>query len=242
MQKRIKILDVWINNVSMEDTVNITETFIAEKKPHLIVTANAEIVMLAGKDPDFAKILAEAALVVPDGAGVVWAAKYYGHNMQERVTGYDLTQRLLALSAKIGYKVYMFGGAPGIVEEAADTAGQTYPGINIIGIHDGFLNSETEAKIIADIKAKRPDILLVALGVPKQEKWIARNAGKLNVPIAIGVGGSFDIMAGRLKRAPLWMQQSGLEWLYRLVSQPWRLIRMLALPRFVIKVITTKNS
>lgn len=225
----------------MDQAVKMIEDYIVDKTPHLIATANAEMVMLAQEDKELDAILNTASLVVPDGAGVVWAARHYGFTMPERVAGYDLTQKLLAKSAIKGYKIYMFGAAPGIAEKAKVIAETLYPGLNIVGVRNGFFSAPDEHEIIANIKACKPDILLVALGVPKQEKWLASNLQKLGLPVAMGVGGTFDVMSGTMKRAPLWMQRANLEWMFRLFSQPQRAIRMLALPRFVFKVITGKK-
>lgn len=225
----------------MDQAVDLIESYITDKTPHLIATANAEMVMMAQEDNELAAILNNASLVVPDGAGVVWAARHYGYNMPERVTGYDLTQNLLATAAKKGYRIYMFGAAPGIAQKAKETAEVRHHGIKIIGVRDGYFSSQEEANIIQHIKDAQPDILFLALGVPKQEKWLAKHLNEMNVPVAIGVGGTFDVMSGTTKRAPLWMQRANLEWMYRLLSQPQRAIRMLALPRFVLKVLTAKK-
>lgn len=226
----------------MSDAVTLTENFIQEKTPHLIVTANAEMVMLAQSDQELATILSEASLVVPDGAGVVWAARHKGHAMPERVAGFDLVQHLLAQSAIKGYRVFMFGAAPGIAERAKQTAEKKYTGLQIVGVQHGYFTPADEEGLISAICEAKPDILLVALGVPRQEKWLARNLCQLRVPVSIGVGGTFDVMAGTVKRAPLWMQHVNMEWLYRLLSQPQRALRMLALPRFVIDVVIGKKD
>lgn len=225
----------------MQQALKMIEKIISERKPQIVATANAEMVMMAQQDSELAKVLYEAALVVPDGAGVVWAARYLGNEMPERVAGFDLVQRLLSESAIKGYRVYLFGGAPGIAERAKDIMESKFPGLRIVGVRDGFFTINDEEKIIQEIKTSQPDILLVALGVPKQEKWIARHMNELQVPISIGVGGTFDVMAGVVKRAPFWMQRANLEWLFRLMSQPQRAGRMLALPRFVLKVWSKKH-
>lgn len=235
------VLNVSIDAVTMSEAVARLENFIAEKKPHLVATANAEMVMLAQEDQELADILASCHLVVPDGAGVVWAARYQGYTMPERVAGYDLAQNLLAQAAKKGYRVFMFGTKPEIIEKAENTALSRFPGLVIAGTRHGFFTKNDEAEIIATINAAKPDILLAALGVPKQEKWLASNLDKLQVPVCMGVGGTFDVMAGAVKRAPLWMQRTGLEWSYRLIRQPQRLIRMTALPKFVMKVMLGKK-
>lgn len=241
MHKRVAVLNVMIDAVTMSEAVEVLESYIAESKQHLVATANAEMVMMAQKDKELARILSKADLVVPDGAGVVWAARYKGFEVPERVAGYDLVQCFLARAAKQKYRIFLFGGAPGIAEQAKITAENRYPGVQIVGTRNGFFTEETEEAVIEEINASGANVLLVALGVPKQEKWLSRNLGKLSVALAIGVGGTFDVMAGTVKRAPLWMQRANLEWLFRLGLQPQRALRMLALPSFVMRVITQKT-
>jgi N-acetylglucosaminyldiphosphoundecaprenol N-acetyl-beta-D-mannosaminyltransferase len=235
------VLDVSIDTVTMSEAVAKLEQFIVEKTPHLIATANAEMVMLAQNDQELATILNQCDLVVPDGAGVVWAARHLGYTMPERVAGYDLSQNLLAQAADKGYCVFMFGSQSEIVEKAKSIALERYPGLRVVGTREGFFTEQDESSIIELISTAKPDILLAALGVPKQEKWLARNLSSLKVPVCMGVGGTFDVMAGAVKRAPLWMQRTGLEWLFRLILQPQRVIRMMALPRFALKVMLSKK-
>ena len=242
MRNRVAVLDVMIDSVTMKEAVNKVEDFIAQKNTHLVVTPNAEIIMMAKQDQELAHIIHNADLVVPDGAGVVWAARYHGDSMPERVAGYDLVQNLLVAAMDKKYRIYMLGGAPGVVDKAKLAAEKRFPGVQIVGTRHGFFTKEEEPEIINTIKKCRPDVLLVALGVPRQEKWIAKYQQELAVPVAIGVGGTFDVMAGVVKRAPLWMQKASLEWLYRLLSEPKRGIRMLALPRFVMRVILGKKK
>ncbi|WP_425061004.1 N-acetylglucosaminyldiphosphoundecaprenol N-acetyl-beta-D-mannosaminyltransferase [Sporomusa carbonis] len=241
MGTRATVLNIMIDTVTMSEAVAKIEQYIAEKTPHLIATANAEMVMMAQEDQELAAILRQCALVVPDGAGVVWAARHQGYTMPERVTGYDLAQNLLAKAVAKGYRVFMFGGQPDIVEKAKNIALKQYPGLNVAGTRHGFFSAQDEPAIIESIQSAKPDILLVALGVPKQEKWLAKHLEKLNVPVCMGVGGTFDVMAGAVKRAPLWMQRINLEWLFRLICQPQRIIRMMALPRFAIKIMLGKK-
>ena len=235
-RKFANILGIHVDRISMPEALATLELFIRQQKPHIIATANAEMVMLAQNDPELHAILNAADLVLADGAGVVWAAKKMGTEVPERVAGYDLTQKLLERAAIAGYRVFWLGASQGVAEAAAAKAESKWPGLISAGIRDGYFSSD-DASVAQTINASRPDILLCALGVPKQEKWLARNVGALNVPVAIGVGGTFDVMAGKVTRAPLWMQQSGLEWLYRLICQPSRFMRMLALPRFVARVL-----
>ena len=206
-----------------------------------VTTANAEMLMRATHDEEPRRILNASALVVPDGAGTVWAARHLGHAMPERVAGYDLAQELLRCAPAEGHSVYFFGSAPGVAEKAKAKAEQLYPGIEIVGVRNGFFSPADNAAIIAEIRAARPDLLLVALGVPKQEKWIAAHLAELDVPVAIGVGGTLDVMAGVMKRAPHWMQKAKLEWLFRGLMQPKRAGRLLALPKFVLKVHASRK-
>jgi N-acetylglucosaminyldiphosphoundecaprenol N-acetyl-beta-D-mannosaminyltransferase len=236
------VLNVKIDAITMVEALIKIEKFITERRPRLIATANAEMVMLAQEDNGLAGILDKADLVLPDGAGVVWAARYMGQQMPERVAGYDLVQRLLAEAAIKGYRIYFFGGAPNIADQAKLTAENNYPGVSIVGTRNGYFTENDEPEIIADICDSQPDILLVALGIPKQEKWLAAHIQQLKVPVAIGVGGTFDVMAGVVQRAPLWMQRTSLEWLFRLLRQPTRFVRMLALPRFVLRVMSSKKG
>ncbi len=242
VRNRVAVLNVMVDVVTMQEAVHAVEEFIALKKTHMVFTPNAEMIMMANRDPQLAKVLNHADLVVPDGAGVVWAARYNGHNMPERVAGYDLVQNLLKKAATKKYRIYMLGGAPGIVEKAKSAAERRYSGVEIVGTHNGFFSKDDELEIINHIKACKPDILLVALGVPRQEKWIAEFAEQIEVPVAIGVGGTFDVMSGTVRRAPLWMQNAKLEWMYRLLSDPKRAGRMLALPRFVMQVRANKKK
>jgi len=239
---KVTVLDVLIDAITMAEATAQLEQFISEKTPHLVATANAEMVMLAQEDNELAAVLAKSHLVVPDGAGVVWAARHQGYTKVERVAGYDLAQNLLLEASKKGYRVFMFGSQPDIVAKAKTVALARYPGLCIVGTRHGFFTTQDEPAIIQAITATKPDILLAALGVPRQEKWLARNLTKLNVPVSMGVGGTFDVMAGAVKRAPLWMQRTSLEWLFRLLCQPKRAIRMLALPRFALKVMLGKKD
>lgn len=239
--KKVPILNVLIDAVTMNEAVQRVEGFMKSKEPHLIATANAEMIMMANHDAELKDILNSAALVVPDGAGAVWAARHQGYAMPERVAGYDMAQQLLALSAKKKYRVYLLGAAPGVAEKAKKQAEKKYKGVSIVGVHDGYFNDENEADIIKEIRAAQPHLLLVALGVPRQEKWIKKHMAELKVPALIGVGGTFDVMAGIVKRAPVWMQRARLEWLYRGIKQPQRLGRLMALPKFVMRVCREKK-
>lgn len=239
--KQVEILGVNVNSLTMAQAVEAVQQFIAEKKVALVATANAEMLMRATQDEELKDILNRADLVVPDGAGTVWAAGHLGEPMPERVAGFDLAQELMAAAPARGDRIYFFGSAPGVADKAKRKAEELYPGIQVVGVRNGFFSEADEPQIIAEIKAARPDILLVALGVPKQEKWLKRHLQELQVPVSIGVGGTLDVMAGVMQRAPLWMQKAKLEWLFRGLKQPSRAGRLLALPKFVLKVVASKK-
>lgn len=242
MRKRVHILGVPIDVLTMEQALAKIEEFIAQQTPHQIVTANAEMVMLAQEDKDFNQILQEADLVSGDGAGVVWASGKFGSKLPERVTGVDLVTYLLPVAAQRGYRLFLLGSAPGVAETAGQKMQEKYPDLKIVGTQDGYFQPENEQTILEMIKQAQPDILLVALGFPRQEKWIKKQAAFLKVPVAVGVGGTLDVFAGKAVRAPLWMQKSNLEWLYRLLKEPQRALRMLALPKFVLRVLGTAGK
>ena len=241
MAERVNILGVDVDAVTMAEAVDVVRRAMDTRAGVMVATANAEMLMRATHDEELCRILNASALVVPDGAGTVWAARHLGHAMPERVAGYDLAQELLRCAPAEGRRVYFFGSAPGVAEKAKAKAEQLYPGIEIVGVRNGFFSPADNAAIIAEIRAARPDLLLVALGVPKQEKWIAAHLAELDVPVAIGVGGTLDVMAGVMKRAPLWMQKAKLEWLFRGLMQPKRVGRLLALPKFVLKVHASRK-
>lgn len=242
MPKKVTILGVPVDAITMGEAVARIDGFIEKRTPVLVATANAEMLMRATHDGALRRILQGAAMVTPDGAGTVWAAHHLGHAMPERVAGYDMVQELMREAPAKHRRIFFFGSAPGVADKAKKKAEQLYPGIEIVGTRNGFFTAANEPAIIEEIKAAHPDILLAALGVPKQEKWLAKHLGELGVPVAIGVGGTFDVMAGVMKRAPHWMQRAKLEWLFRGMMQPQRAGRLLALPRFVLKVHAQKRK
>lgn len=236
-----KILGAGIHQVTMDEALKQIENFILEGSPHHIITLNAEILYKATHEAELMQIINQAHLVTPDGAGILWAAKQLGQPMAERVTGIDLLQNIAREAPKASWRLYLHGGAPGVAAKAADNLRAKHPGIQIVGISHGFIPQEKQQALLEDIKKAKPHILLVALGAPKQEYWIKENLKSLGVPVAIGVGGSFDVIAGNVKRAPQWMQKIQLEWLYRFIKEPWRFKRMLALPKFMVAVKKSKK-
>ncbi|MFV0314692.1 MAG: WecB/TagA/CpsF family glycosyltransferase [Anaerotignum sp.] len=241
MRKITHVLGVPFDAVTMNEAVERVKSFLKMQGQYFICTPNPEIVMQAQKNKELMSILQEADMVVPDGIGVVWASKYSQIRLKERVAGYDLTQKLFAELAKTDETIYFFGGAPGVAAEAARKMTKEYPGLKIVGYHNGFFDNLEEKVIIRDIKNLSPSILLVGLGAPKQEKWIYENMRLFDAKISIGVGGSFDVMAGKMKRAPKIFQKLGLEWFYRLITQPTRWRRMLQLPIFAFTVLKLRR-
>ncbi len=237
----VEILGVPVASLTMDEAVEQAERWMDERHSALIATANAEMIMNATRDEELFEILRTADLVVPDGAGTVWAARHLGHEMPERVAGYDLTQALLKRAPGKNRRVFFFGSAPGVAEKAKQKAEAMYPGIQVVGVRNGYFSEAEESAIIREIREAQPDLLLAALGVPKQEKWLKKYKDELGVPVSIGVGGTLDVMAGTAKRAPLWMQKAKLEWLFRGILQPKRAGRLLALPKFVFRVHASKN-
>ena len=242
MSNKVDILGVQVDALTMAEAVSKAEQFMDERACVMIATANAEMIMRATHDKELKDILNQAALVVPDGAGTVWAAHHLGFEMPERVAGYDLAQELMRRAPEKKRRVYFFGSAPGVADKAKKKAEELYPGIEIVGTRNGYFGKSDEEDILEDIREKKPDLLLAALGVPKQEKWLNAHREELGVPLSIGVGGTLDVMAGVMKRAPRWMQRAKLEWLFRGMLQPKRAGRLLALPKFVLKVHGYKKS
>lgn len=233
---RIGILGVGVDDVTPAETVNRLTRWIDEGRPRAVVTPNPEMVMLARRDAAFAHDLAAADLAVPDGVGLLWAARLLGTPLRARVPGSVLVPQLAAASARRGDRWFLLGAAPGVAAEAGQVLATRYPGLKIVGAFAGDAapagDQETRAAIQA---AGGVDVLLVAYGAPRQEAWMARHRD-LGIPVMIGVGGVFNYLAGRSQLAPAWLRRAGLEWLYRLVAEPWRWRRQLALPQFAALV------
>jgi N-acetylglucosaminyldiphosphoundecaprenol N-acetyl-beta-D-mannosaminyltransferase len=202
-----------------------------------VVTPNPEIVMLARRDASFAQMLNEADLAVPDGVGLMWAARLLGTPLRERVPGSALVPALAERSAREGYRWFLLGAAPGVAEEAGRVLMARYPGLKVVGAFAGDASPDGDAATRAAIQAAGAvDVLLVAYGAPRQERWMARNRD-LGIPVMMGVGGVYNYLTGRSRLAPGWMRRLGFEWLYRLVTEPWRWRRQLALPQFAALVL-----
>lgn len=236
MRKKMTILGSQIDHVDKQQTLQIIGQFIDSDKAHHIITANAEIVYQARNDDKRRQVINSADLVTADGAGIVWASKYLGQPLQERVTGIDLVDDICRISEEKGWRLYFVGAKQEVIERAVLNLLAKYPQCQIVGYHNGYFSKDEEKEIVEEIKAAKPDVLFAAMGVPKQDDWIIAHQETLKVPVAIGIGGCLDVISGNLKRAPKWMQKLGLEWLYRLLLQPSRIGRMMALPKFVLAV------
>ncbi|MED4224290.1 WecB/TagA/CpsF family glycosyltransferase [Neobacillus cucumis] len=219
---------------SMDELVNEVHYRIKHSHKTFIVTANPEIITYAQSNPYYEKILKSSNYIIPDGAGIILASKILGQPLQERLTGFDLMSRLLEISNNHKYKIYLLGTKPGIIDKSVSNIQKVFPHIEIAGFHHGYFKSDQE--IINEIQQCQPDIIFVGLGFPKQEKWISKNRHMFNKGIFIGVGGCLNIWAGVNKRAPKFMRDLNLEWLYRLMKEPTRSKRMLAIPIFLSRV------
>jgi N-acetylglucosaminyldiphosphoundecaprenol N-acetyl-beta-D-mannosaminyltransferase len=238
---RASILGCKVHLINMGEALDLLESIIdTADLSHQVVTLNAEIIYQATKDEELRRIINQASLVTADGIGTVWGARMLGYPQKERVSGIDLLLELCSRAAISGWKIYLLGAAPGVALKAAHKLEESYPGLNICGSHHGYFSREDESAIIADINAKSPQILFAALGAPKQEFWLDRNRELIKVPLCVGVGGSFDVIAGIKKRAPQLFIKLNLEWLYRLASEPARFKRQLALPAFVVEILKQK--
>ena len=233
---RINILGVEVDMVTISQAADKIISFLKEDKVHTVYTPNSEIILEAYRDPEFGKILNEADLMTADGIGVVYASKYLKKPLKERAAGYDIAKLLLQKLNYTDHKLYLFGGKPGVAELAMNNMKKEYPQLNIVGSRNGYFSPEENDDIIKEINESGADLLFVCLGAPRQEKWIHDNKDKLKVKVAMGVGGSIDVFAGTVQRAPDFFCKTGLEWFYRLMKEPWRAKRMMDLPRFAITV------
>ena len=240
---RTEILGVPVDAVGREEALSRCERVLAQgaaAQPLQIVTLNPEMVMWARRDPTFREVVRRSGLVLADGAGISWAARWLGRPLPERVPGVDLLFELCSLCARRGWSVYLLGAAPGVAQEAAERLRAEIPGLLVAGCGSG---SPEEAESTAEeIRARGARLLAVAFGAPRQELFLGQHLAATGCAVGIGVGGSFDYLSGRVRRAPAAMRQRGLEWLFRLVRQPWRLPRMLRAAPFFLLVMRQRRS
>ncbi len=241
-RKRADILGCSIDLLNIAETMERIKCLIESGRAEQVITLNAEIAYTARKDRQLQAIINSASLVTPDGIGIVWAGRLLGYAIKDRITGIDLVYRISEKAVSQGWTVFLLGAAPGLADKAARNLSSLYPGLQIAGSEHGYHKPEDMGAVIRGIKLARPDILLVALGAPRQEFWIKEYKDKLDVPLCIGVGGSFDVIAGEKKRAPDFFIKLNLEWLYRLFSEPTRIKRQAVLPLFVLQVLKSRYS
>lgn len=232
---KIDVMGVLFDNVTMAQAMEKAKQILAGDRAEYVVTPNSEIVYEAMHAPELCTLLNDAAMVLPDGAGVVLGSKILKTPLKEKVAGVDFADNLLSHLAATGGSVYLLGSKPGIAELAAEKMLAKHPGLTVAGMADGYFKEETP--VIEKINAAHADVLFVCLGAPKQEKFMALHREELNVKLMAGLGGSLDSFAGTVKRAPKWMIRLSLEWLYRLIKEPKRFTRMLRLPKFLWAVV-----
>lgn len=237
--ERYNILGTYINPVNLKESIQIIKKAVMDGNTIRIVTANPEIIYQSTEDITLQTIINTADLVVPDGIGVVWAARQLGIDIKERVTGIDLTEKILEEGNKNGWRVFLLGSRPGIAEIAISKLYKKYPGITFSCYH-GYFSKEDEPEVIRRIRAFAPKILLVGLGAPLQEYWNMEN--KELAIVSMGVGGTIDVLAGKISRAPRWVRAIGMEWLYRLVREPYRISRQKKIPYFIKEVFNQKRA
>ena len=224
MRNRIDLLGTWVDCLDVPQALAQIDEFVQSRRPHQVVTANVDFVRLGHRNPVFRKLVNGADLVLADGMPLVWASRRSERPLPCRVTGVEMVLACSELAARRGYRVFLLGAAPGVADEVAAVLQARFPGLCIAGTYAPQIMDLTDhAETVEIIRKAQPDLLFVAFGAPKQDSWIDLYKERLGVPVCMGVGGSFDMLSGRLRRAPLWMQRRGLEWLYRLVQEPTRL-------------------
>ncbi len=238
--KKISILGVKVHDVTKAEAIEIIDAFAEDRgNSHLIVTLGTEMVMAARKDEEIKSLINGAELVCADGVGIVLASKIRRTPIREKAAGVEILEDAVMRSATTKRRIFLLGSKPGTAEAAAENLRKKYPGCNIVGTYHGYFKDDSEP--MEEIRKAKPDVLFIALGFPRQEKWYLEHGAELGVPVGIGVGGSLDVLSGKIDRAPEWMRKLCLEWLYRLIREPSRWRRMLALPKFAVAAILSKE-
>lgn len=221
---RVNLLDTWIDKVDTAEACNRIQEFVRSGIPQQIVTVNLDFLRLAVRDRSFRDLINTSSLVVPDGMPLIWASRVLGDPLPERVAGVDLVRECARLADRHHYRIFLLGAAPGVADRAANVLRTHYPSLHVAGTHSPTsLDEEQDEMTLRRIRAAEPDMLFVAFGAPRQDHWIRKHMQALGVPVSMGVGGAFDMLSGRIDRAPEWMQQTGMEWLYRFGREPGRL-------------------
>jgi N-acetylglucosaminyldiphosphoundecaprenol N-acetyl-beta-D-mannosaminyltransferase len=240
MSNQTDLFDIKISKMNMRETVAYLADAVEQQRPTQVITANPIMIMAALDDVHYKQMMQQAELIVPDGAGVVWAANFLKNPVQERVPGIDLMLELLELAQTKSWKVYFLGASTEVIEAAVANIRSRFPKLHMCGYRNGYFTTEQDQEVIAELQAQSPDLLFVGRAANQQEPWIHQHKSTLKIPVMMGVGGSFDVLSGKLKRAPRIWQTLRLEWLYRLLQEPWRYKRMLQLPKFMWLVIRKK--
>lgn len=224
-KNRIEMMGCQIDNLTMEETLQTVEGFIQTGQPHQHVVVNVDKLVKADRDPELRRIINECALVNVDGMPVVWASRLLGKPLKARVAGVDLFEALMQRSAARDWRVFLLGAREEVVSQVKQVYEAKYPGFKVAGYRNGYWKQEEEAGVVAQISAAKADLLFVAISSPMKENFLARYQADMKIPFAMGVGGTFDVAVGRVKRAPVWMQNSGLEWFYRFLQEPRRMFK-----------------
>lgn len=237
-ETRYQIFNTYVNALSMESSLECIERIIEQRVPTQHVVINASKVNLMQHDERLREIVNSCPMINADGASIVWAAQKLGIPLYERVTGIDLFEELLRVAARKGYRIYLFGAKEEVVRRVRESLIERHPSIQIVGWRNGYFTESEETEIVADIAASKADLLFVAFSSPKKEYWVHKYLSEMNVPFVMGVGGSFDVVAGVTNRAPLWMQRHGLEWFYRFIQEPCRMWRRYIIGNIQFIVLT----
>lgn len=237
-----RVLGFGVHAVDMPTALRACDALIRSGRPSMVLTADASALVIASEDAEFAEILSSGDLVTPDSEGVVWALRRAGCPQPTRVTGCDLMGELCSLSADQGYRIFLLGAEPGTAELAAEKLRLRYPGVHIVGTRHGYFPASDDAVVAQEIAESKPDILFVAMGIPRQEKFLRQNAERIGYRLGMGVGGSFDVYSGRVKRAPRLIRALKLEWLWRTLSNPKKFAKAKTLPVFAWRVLRSKRD
>lgn len=225
MKNRIEMMGCKVDNLSMEETLQTIEGFIFSGRPHQHVVVNVDKLVKASRDPELRQIINDCALINADGMPVVWASRLLGKGLKERVAGVDLFESLMQRSAEKGWRVYLLGAREEVVSGVSSIYQKKYPDLTIAGYRNGYWKPEEEAGVVEQVKAAKADLLFVAISSPKKEQFLGKYQEEMQIPFAMGVGGTFDVAVGKVKRAPVWMQKNGLEWFYRFLQEPRRMFK-----------------
>lgn len=240
MRAQTKILGVAVDRINFSQAIDTILNFIESNSAHQVITANSLMIDSSLNDEELQKVFHQADLVIPDSIGIVLASKILGENLPEQIPGIDLMLKLCQISAEKKYKIFLLGSKEEVVIKAAKNLKNRYPGLTVAGYNHGYFTAEEETELIKKIRNLESQILFVGLAIPRQEKWINQHLKELNVPVVMGVGGSFDVISGILPRAPKLFRMLGCEWLFRFLCQPWRITRIIRLPLFLFRVVYEK--